>query len=330
MNWDQIKQQLKHRLRLNTPVVTAPFSLPTAVVEIQPDFVAGMRLANKTNGSSQRLRSIGVTGLNPGTLVPTANGPNIADGQDLSSALQAVAGTMANGAARYGLLVPDGAARVSIFSFETLPQNHREAQTLIRWRMKEALPFPLEEARISHQVVVQEAERMEVLAVAAKASVLAEYERALEQAAGPPELVLPATVALLPLLPETEGKGQLLIHLCSGSITAAVTSGTRLRLWRTRQLGRLDVGEALHQAQAEAARVIASCRDHLKVEIGQVWLCARPPASAEFCAELSRTLGHAIELLKPDAEFAAALTGEDRSLFESFGAPAAGLITNSP
>ncbi len=327
MNWDQIKEQLKHRLKLDAPVVTAPFTTPTAVVEIQPDFVTGMRLASKTNGGGQRLRSIGVTGLNPDTLRPLVNGPNVADPADLGRALQAVAETMANGAARYGLLVPDGAARVSILSFETLPQNHREAQALMRWRMKEALPFPVEEARISHQVLVREAGRIEVLAVAAKASVLAEYERALEQAAGTPELVLPATLALLPLLPET-GRGQLLIHLCAGSITAAVTADSRLRLWRTRQLGRLEASELCLQAQAEAARVIASCRDHLKVEISQVWLCARPPASAEFCAELSRTLGHAIELLKPDEEFAAALTGEDRSLFECFGAPAAGLVLN--
>lgn len=328
MNWDQIKQQLKHRLKLNAPAVTAPFSLPNTVVEIQPDFVAGMRLAGKTNGGSQRLRSIGIAGLNPETLVPVANGPNVADPADLGRALEAVAETLANGGARYGLLVPDGAARVSILSFETLPPNPREARALLRWRMKEALPFPLQEARISHQVVTREAERIEVLAVAAKASVLAEYERALEQVAGAPELVLPATLALLPLLPETEGAGQLLIHICSGSITTAVTVVNRLRLWRTRQLGRLDANDLGRQAQAEAARVIASCRDHLKVEVRQVWLCARPPATSEFCAELSRALGHPIEPLKPDSEFATGLNGEDRGLFERFGAPAAGLVLN--
>jgi len=60
MNWEPIKQ-LQKRFKLNAPAVTAPFALPTAVVEIQPDFVAGMRLAGKSNGSSPHLRSIGVT-----------------------------------------------------------------------------------------------------------------------------------------------------------------------------------------------------------------------------------------------------------------------------
>src|SRR5262249_32063515 len=156
-----------------------------------------------------------------------------------------------------------------------------------RWRMKDTLPFPLEEARVSHQVVVRDGERIEVLAVAAKASVLAEYERALEKVCGGPALVLPATLALLPLLPETQGAGHLLVHLCSGSITSAVTAGNRLRLWRTRQLGRLESSELCRQAQAEAARVMASCRDHLKVEISRVWLCARPAGGSEFCVELS-------------------------------------------
>ncbi len=327
MNWHPITQ-LKQRFKLNAPVVTALFALPTAVVEIQPGFVAGMRLAGKANGSSQRLRSIGVASLNPDTVVPLVNGPNIGDPADLSRALQTVAGSIANGTTRFGLLLPDGAARVSILSFETLPEDRKEAHALMRWRMKEALPFPLEEARISHQVVVQQAEGIEVLAVAAKSSVLAEYERALEQVNGGPALVLPATLALLPLLPETEGAGQLLVHLCSGSITTAVTAGSRLRLWRTRQLGRLDSNQLCSQAHAEAARVIASSRDHLKMEISQVWLCARPPAGPEFCAELSRALGHPVELLKPNPDFAAALTSEDRNLFESFGAAAAGLISN--
>ncbi len=330
MNWQPIKQ-LRQRFKLKSPVVTAPFASATAVVEIQPDFVAGMRLAGpprKANGSSPRLRSIGVAGLDAHTLMPLVNEPNIVNPADLSRALQAVNTAIGNGTTRFGLLLPDGAARVSILLFETLPENRKEAHALMRWRMKEALPFPLEEARISHQAVVQEAERIEVLAVAAKASVLAEYERALEQVNGGPVVVLPATLALLPLLPETEGAGQLLIHLCSGSITSTVTAGNRLRLWRTRRLGPLDSSELCRQAQAEAARVIASSRDHLKVEISQIWLCARPPAGSEFGAELSRALGHSVELLKPNPDFAAALSSEDRNLFESFGAPAAGLILN--
>ena len=328
MNWESIKQ-LQGRFKLNAPVVTAPFALPTAVVEIQADFVAGLRLAGKGNGVGQRWRSIGIAGLNTGTVVPQVNESNIADTADLARALGAITGTLDNGSTRFGLLLPDAAARVSLLSFETLPENRKQAQALMRWRMKETLPFPLEQARLSHQVVVREAERIEVLAVAAKATVLAEYERALEQVYARPALVLPATLALLPLLPETEGAGQLLIHLCSGSITSAVTAGNRLRLWRTRQLGRLDSSELCRQAQAESARVMASCRDHLKVEINRVWLCARPRSGSEFCVELSQILDHPVELLELDPDFAAALSSEDRNLFQSFGAPAAGLIMNT-
>jgi hypothetical protein len=329
MNWDSIKQ-LQQRLKMKAPVATAPFALPTAVVEIQPDFVAGMRLAAKANGSKCRLRSIGVADISPDTLVPQVNEPNIANAAELSRALQAVAGIIGNGATRIGLLVPDGAVRVFSLSFETLPENRKEAQALMWWRIREALPFPLEEARISHQEVLREAERIEVLTVAARSSVLADYERALELVKGGPAVVLPATLALLPLLPETEGTGQLLIHLCSRSITTAVTAGKRLRLWRTRHLGRLDSNALAREAHAEAGRVIASSRDHLKLEISQVRLCARPPAGSELFAELTRALGQPVELLKLDPDYAAPLNSEDRNLFECFGAPMTGLIVNSP
>jgi hypothetical protein len=328
MNWDSIKQ-LRQRLALKAPAVTAPFVAPTAVVEVQPGFVAGMRLASKTNVAGHRLRSIGIAGLEAGALLPLVNESNIANPAELSRALQAVNGIIANGTGRVALLLPDGAVRVSILSFETLPQNRKEAQALLRWRMKEVLPFPLEEARISHQVVVRDASRIEVLAIAAKSSVLAEYERVMEQVSGCPALVLPATLGLLALLPECEG-AQLVIHPCSGSITTAVTAGDRVRLWRTRRLGELDSNALLRQAHAEAARVIASSRDHLKVEISRIWLCDRPPSGSEFCAALSQALGEPVQPLKPDPELGAALSGEDRTLFESFGAPAAGLVLNGP
>jgi hypothetical protein len=331
MDWDPIKQ-LSQRFRVSAPEVTAPFALPAAVLEIQPDFVAAMRWAGgprRGNGANCRLRSVGVAGLNPDTLAPLVNEPNIANPEELGRALQAVGGLIGNGTTRFGLLVPDGAVRVTLLSFETLPKNRREAQALMQWRIKEALPFPLEEARVSHQVVAEDAERTEVLAVAAKSSVLAGYERALEQVNGAAVVVLPATLALLPLLPETEGTGELLVHLCSGSITTAVTAGSRLRLWRTRRLGRLDEQALLHQAHAEAARVMASARDHLRVELSQVRLCARPPVDAGFGAELAQVLGQPVELLKPNLDLAATLSSEDRNLYESFGAPVAGLLKNN-
>src|SRR5208282_1943209 len=92
-----------------------------------------------------------------------------------------------------------------------------------------------EEARLTFQVVGNQPGALEVLGVAARGSVLAEYEAAMERLNGGPVLVLPASVALLPLLPEDDS-GQLLLHLCPGSLTAVVVASNRVRYWRTRPL----------------------------------------------------------------------------------------------
>ena len=208
MNGDSIKQ-LSQRFKMKAPAVTAPFELPTAVVEIQPDFVAGIRLASpprRANGSNYRLRSLGVAGMSRETLAPLVDEPNISNPAGLGRALQAVAGKKTNGAARFGLL-PDGAVRVGILSFEALPENRKEAQALMRRRIKEVLPFPLEEARISHQTMAREGERIEVLALAAKSSVLADYERALELVNAAPAVVLASDTGAVSAASRNRGGG---------------------------------------------------------------------------------------------------------------------------
>ena len=321
---------------------TIPFTLPAGIVEIQPGFVVGVRLAGKTagkaNGSARptgRVRSIGVAGFDAETLTPLPNRPNIANEADLSRALQAVAEVIGNGTGRFGLVVPDGMVRVGILSFETLPASPKEADALVRWRMKDNLPFPPEEARLSYQVTWRGPERVEVLALAAQSDVLAEYETALEQINGGTVLILPATLTLLPLLPEADRVGQLLIHVCSGWITNAVVTGSRLRLWRTRQLGPASelTPDQISEAVSEVARVVASSRDRLQVDIGRIWLCARPPAvseaGAELGSELARALSREVDPLMPNSDFAAALPNDDRVLFERYGATIAGLVENT-
>lgn len=329
MNWNQ----LKAKLRPAVPKRTARFTLPTTIVEIQPDFVAGARLAAKIKGSQRprpRLRSIGVAGLEPQTLSPLPDRPNVRQGGELRRALQAVAGVIRNGNGRSGLLVPDGMVRVSILSFETLPAAPREADTLIRWRMRENLPFPPEEARLSYQVMCPEPQRLEVLAVAAKGEVLAEYETAIEQINGGSALILPATLALLPLLPEEAG-AQLLIHVCSGWITNAVVAGGRLRYWRNRRLGSLSEltpDQTSREAASEVARALASSCDRFQIEVERVWLCARPPMVPDLEAELARALSREVSLLAPNSDFGEALPDDERILFKRFGAPMAGLLSN--
>jgi len=286
---------LKKRLGLSGQKHAGQFVTPTFAVELQPGFVAAARL----NPSKRRVQSVGVRELPAGTLAPSPNKSNIADLATVHRTIAELTERVGNVGGRLGLLIPDVAARVALLQFESLPENAQEAETLVLWRMREYLPYAPEEARVSYQVLARTAGAVEVLGVAVRGSVLAEYEAAMAGINGLPALLLPATVALLPLIPEDTG-GQLLLHLCPGALTAVVIASNHVHYWRTRPLE----GESalyLEEVSREATRVLATCQDNLHVRVENVWFCARPPAEMRLCKSLTKGLGR--ELLPVQGNF---------------------------
>ncbi len=318
MNWVTWKK----RLGLGGHTHTGHFVAPTFALDLEPGFVAAARL----NPSKRQVHSVGVREFPTGALVPSANKSNITDDAVIRSTIAEVSERIGNGGGRVGLLIPDVAVRVALLQFETLPEDRREAVTLVLWRMREYLPYAPEEAHLSYQVLAKQPGSVEVLGVAVRGSVLAEYEAALKGINGGPALVLPATVALLPLLPEDAG-GQLLLHLCPGALTAVVMASNRVRYWRTRPLEG-DAMANLEEVAREAARVLATCQDNLGVQVQNVWYCARPPAQPEVEGALAKALGR--ELCAFPASFLppAGLPSGQREAFDQFGMPFAGLVAN--
>lgn len=326
MDW---KDQLKDIWNRVAWTGTASFSLPGALFEVQPDFVMGARFAGKANGNGHsQLGKLAVEPLAPGALAASPSGPVVLNESAVVKAFQDVVAAVGNGQPRAGLLVPDGAVRVAVFPFDELPPGKREAATLVGWRMRESLPYPPAEARITYQTVRPSTGGMEIAAVAARSSVVAEFEGLLDAINRSADMILPATMALLPLLPKQGDAGHLLVHVYSGVATLAVAHGERLRFWRTRDLAGLTPDEMFEQVAAEAARVVASSEDRLDTRLGPVRLCVRPPATDAWAERLAAALGREVALLQPAPEIAALLAGEDRTAFRSYGATMAGLAAN--
>lgn len=322
MNWTGIRSG-----RTSGSRGTGSFTLPTAVVEVEPDFVAAARLERSRRGG-RAVRRVVVRSLEPSTLAAHPSRPNVVNADVLRRAVGEILASVGNGSGQIGMILPDRAVRAGSLSFETLPDDQHEAAALVRWRMRANLPFPPDEARISFQIVSRQPGHAEVFAIAARGSVLAEYEAVLEPMNGGPVLTLPATATLLPLLPESES-AQLLIHACSGWVTTVVVAGKQVCSWRTRDLGETASESWSQEVTAETSRAVASIRDRLQVGIGRAWLCTRPPADGELIPHLGRELGCDIETIVPPRDLAGTLSAEERSLYEHFGAPVAGLVVNS-
>jgi hypothetical protein len=235
--------------------------------------------------------------------------------------------SVGNGHGRLGILLPDPSVRVAILRFETLPDHREEAEALVRWKMGGILPFPPEEARVSCQLLSKGDQCVELLAMALRNSVVAEYEAAIETVSASPALVLPATAALLPLLPAGSQGSHFLVHVCSGSVTTVVVVGDGISFWRNRLLER-HTAEGEGEVVREIARVVATCRDHLKSEIEDLHIYVRPPASLSLDKEIGEATGLRVQLLAGSASHAVTLPSAEKKVLEGFGMTFAGLLEN--
>jgi hypothetical protein len=321
MDWKILRERL---VRMNA-AVAADFTLPPVLLEIQPDFVAAVRL--EAAKQQAEVRRVSVAALPPAALTAHSSRPNVTNGDAVREAIAASLEAVGSGNERFGLLISDASARVSVLSLASLPEDPREAERLIRWKLTENLPFPAEEARIHHQVLVREPDHVEVLAVAARGSVLAEYESIFEPANAAPALVLPSTIALLPLVPDGNDLGQLLVHLCCRALTTVLIRGSRVCFWRTREV-RPETADVVRDVITECVRVRAASRDQLKLELGEVWFCARPAAPKGLEEELGRVMDVPVKQLRPDPERSSGLSEEEKPNFERIGAVSAGLVQN--
>jgi len=319
MNWETLKARLLPKGGRRT----GSFLLPSVVLDLQPDFVAGARL----DRSKRQVRRVAIRQLETGALEPLPGRPNLAKPEVVRRAIREVLETVGTAGGRLGILLPDPAVRVAILHFETLPGHRQEAESLVRWKMGGLLPFPPEEARVSYQLLSRGDQSVELLAMALRNSVVAEYEAAFETVSANPALVLPATAALLPLLPASTQAGNVLVHVCSGSVTTVVAVGDGISFWRNRLLeSRTAAGDG--EVVREIARVVATCRDHLKSEIENLYVYVRPPASRSLEKEIGEATGQRVQLLTSSTSPAATLPPAEKKILEGFGMPFAGLLEN--
>jgi hypothetical protein len=313
------------RVRPFRPPKRTKVVLPTAVFEVQSGFIMAAQLSR----TRHKVSRLAVREFEPEALAAVSCLSNVSKPEELRETLRAVDAALGNGKGPFGLLIPDPVVRVSILEFETLPADAKDQESLIQWKMKPLLPFPSEEARLSFEVSHQEPGRIEVMALAARNSVLAEYETILEALGSEIKLVLPSTGALLPLLDEKAEQGELLLHVWPGGLTAVVVGGGRLRLWRSQSVRWTSPEECLAAVSQETSRMLASAQDHLLLEIGRICLCVRPPVPEEWIQELGRAISREVYVLMADSACAGSLSADEAELLRYFGAPLAGLLANA-
>jgi type IV pilus assembly protein PilM len=172
--------------------------------------------------------------LPEGAVAPGLKVPNLIDAHAVGKALESALEDLGARSKELTLVVPDASARVLLLDFDELPSKRSEALPVVRFRLRKTVPFDVENAAMSYQVMAQKNGQLSVLVTVMPADVLAEYEAVVRDAGYEPGIVLPSTMAAAAAV---EGDtATLMVNHSGSSVTTAVTQGDEMLLHRSMDL----------------------------------------------------------------------------------------------
>jgi Tfp pilus assembly PilM family ATPase len=121
--------------------------------------------------------------LPAGAVTPALNAVNVHDAAALSAAVKAALDRLTPRPRRVALVLPDAIGKVSLVRFDTIPAKALDLDQLIRWQVRKAAPFKVEEAQIGYiPGAVVEGGGREYVVTVARRDIVESYERACEAA----------------------------------------------------------------------------------------------------------------------------------------------------
>ena len=208
---------------------TQPGARPPAAIEVAPEGV----LAAARPAAGQPL-VYAFEPLAAGALTPNIAEANLLNPDAVAAAIRSALNQVSPRTRAVTLILPDPVVRVFVLDFDSLPSRAEEANSVLRFRLRKMVPFDVEHAGISYQILVENKSECRVLTAVIPGPILAEYEAAVRAAGYEPGAVLPSSLAALAALESLDAV--LTANLSSVSITTSITSGQDLLLYRTLDL----------------------------------------------------------------------------------------------
>jgi type IV pilus assembly protein PilM len=222
---------------------------PDAAIEIAPEAVSIAVIG--TRSAQPAVQGYALQPLPPGAVVASLTASNIVDRAAVEGALRAAVERVGVRPRRVALVVPDLAARVSLVRFDQIPPRRDDLEQLIRWQMKKAAPFPIEEAALTFSPGARTGAGGEFVVVAARRAVVQEYEAACASEGMHAGLVDVATLSVVNMFladsPAPSGDW-LVVHMRPEYTSIVIMRGEDVIFYRSRAEDDEDaLGEVVHQ-----------------------------------------------------------------------------------
>lgn len=247
---------------------------PEHLFEMSEYALAGV---NSRKPTEQRTETLPERGL-----AASPSAPNILKPQLYREALLTMRGKQPK-RANAALVIPDYATRMAVLDFEQFPEGEEERLALLRFRLRKAVPFPIDEASLSYSVQFARDSVVEVLAVAIARPILEDYERILTDQGFRVGMVLPSVIAALELCDGITQGVTLLAKATGSTLSVVLMQPGRVRFVRCVDLlsGEETGGEPQRAATEKESvkelmpllqQTVAYAEDHLGEPVSQILL----------------------------------------------------------
>jgi Tfp pilus assembly PilM family ATPase len=223
---------------------------PDAAIEVATDHVAVAVVGERGRGLV--VQSYASEPLPAGAVVPSLTSSNIHNRPAVVSALRTALDRAGARPRRVALVIPDLAAKVSLVRFDTVPARREDLDQLVRWQVKKASPFPVEEALVTSSPGVRGSDgSAEFLVIAARRDAVAEYEGVCDELKIYAGLVDLATLSLVNLFlggTDVPPGDWLLVHLRPEYTSIVIMRGEHVIFFRNRPEGdEASIADLVHQ-----------------------------------------------------------------------------------
>jgi type IV pilus assembly protein PilM len=289
------------------PITAQSAGRPPAAIEISPEGVLAAARPAVRRGASESAQGnvYAFVPLAPGCVVPGMEEPTLRAPEAVTAAIRSALGEISPRSRAVTVVLPDTLVRVFVLDFDSLPAKPAEAIPVVRFRLRKMVPFEVEHAGVSYQVLAQNESEWKVLVAVVPGPILAEFEAAVRDAGYEPGAVLPSSLAALEAFESIEAT--MAANLSAQAITTTIATGQELLLYRT-----LDLPQDSAHRSAEIQRSIAVASAYFEDKLG-----SRP-----------RTLYYAgVEEIE---HFAASVGDAELSVVEWSSRPQEGAMTALP
>ena len=240
---------------------------PPAAVEITSRRVTAVAIAD--HGSSRVLAGHATVSLPAGAVDAVLNAPSVHDAGALATAIRTALEQLSPRPRRIGLVLPDTVAKVSLLRFEKTPARVQDLDQLIRWQVRKAAPFRIEDAQVAWAPgLPHSGGGREYVVTTARRDIIESYEKACAAAGAYAGIVDIASFNLVNLAVvayagtlaaagpapgsgsprASSGSDWLLVHVAADYATLAVIRGEHLIFFRNRTTAdEGDLADLVHQ-----------------------------------------------------------------------------------